>query len=84
MVLLFLLLFAILAYAILVETDDAAEPASGTGACPGCARRVEEDWLLCPRCRTLLKTGCAGCGHRIDSWRPFCPWCGRRGEEASA
>ncbi len=82
MVLLFLLLFAILAYAILAEVENASEPALGTGKCPGCAQVVEEDWILCPRCRTILKTGCGGCGRRIDGWRSFCPWCGRRVEVA--
>ncbi len=84
MVLLFLLLFAILAYAIVAELEDAAEPSTRTGACPGCACAVEEDWLLCPRCRTLLKSGCGGCGRRIDSWRSYCPWCGREAQEMAA
>lgn len=77
MVLVFLALLAWLALAILAEMEKKEElPASEGGACPGCARPVESDWLLCPRCRTLLKSACPGCGRQGDLWRPFCPWCG--------
>lgn len=78
MVLVFLVLFAWLALAIVTEMERAEEhPATETGSCPGCSRSVEEDWLLCPRCRALLKTACPGCGKQGDVWRTFCPWCGR-------
>lgn len=82
MVLVFIVLLAWLALSILAEMEEGEErPETGIGACPGCAGRVESDWLLCPRCRALLKAACGGCGRQGDLWRPFCPWCGRGRKE---
>ncbi len=79
MILVFLVLFAWLAWAILAELDVKNDvPALAGGECPGCHQAVAEDWLLCPRCRTLLQATCRNCGRPSDSRRPFCPWCGRR------
>jgi len=82
MVLTFLVLLAILTYAILAEIEGGREPeAPLAGECTGCSRPVEPDWLLCPRCRTLLRENCAGCGHSTATYHPFCPWCGRQRKE---
>lgn len=83
MVLVFLILFAWIAFSILSEIErEEQAPKPATGCCPGCEGAVESGWLLCPRCRTLLMAGC-GCGRQIDNWRAFCPWCGRGKEEVS-
>jgi RNA polymerase subunit RPABC4/transcription elongation factor Spt4 len=45
-------------------------------ACPGCARSVEEDWLVCPACRTRLARRCASCGRTMGLDWSLCGWCG--------
>ncbi len=43
--------------------------------CPGCSRRVENDWLACPSCHTRLKKRCHQCGKLMElSWN-LCPYC---------
>lgn len=43
--------------------------------CPGCGRRVREDWSACPNCHTRLKKPCHHCGKLMDlSWN-LCPYC---------
>lgn len=83
MVLICLVSLAFLASAILLELERRCEPLPPAGGdCPGCARPVEADWLLCPRCRTLLKESCPGCGRQASLCHPFCPGCGRERGEA--
>lgn len=44
--------------------------------CPGCGRKVKEDWVACPACYTRLKKPCHQCGKAIElSWN-LCPYCG--------
>ncbi len=44
--------------------------------CPGCERRVKENWMLCPNCQTKLKKNCHECGELMElSWN-ICPHCG--------
>ncbi|GIW08932.1 MAG: hypothetical protein KatS3mg060_3737 [Dehalococcoidia bacterium] len=47
------------------------------GACPKCKARVEDDFLLCPNCRTRLKKICAGCGRSLHLRWSVCPYCAR-------
>jgi hypothetical protein len=46
-------------------------------ACPGCARPVEEHWLLCPACRTRLARLCRTCGRTMGLDWTVCGFCGR-------
>jgi RNA polymerase subunit RPABC4/transcription elongation factor Spt4 len=44
--------------------------------CPGCGRRVKENWLVCPSCQTKLRKNCHHCGKLMElSWN-LCPYCG--------
>ena len=44
--------------------------------CPGCERRVKDDWQVCPNCHTKLKKSCNECGELMElSWN-LCPYCG--------
>lgn len=44
--------------------------------CPGCERRVKDDWQVCPNCHTKLKKPCHHCGKFMElSWN-ICPFCG--------
>jgi len=43
--------------------------------CPGCGRRIREDWMACPSCHTRLRKPCHQCGRLMElSWN-LCPYC---------
>jgi RNA polymerase subunit RPABC4/transcription elongation factor Spt4 len=44
--------------------------------CPGCERRVKDDWQVCPNCHTKLKKGCQQCGKLMELPWNVCPYCG--------
>ena len=44
--------------------------------CPGCGRRVKEQWMVCPNCHTRLKKPCHQCGKLMDLPWNLCPYCG--------
>jgi RNA polymerase subunit RPABC4/transcription elongation factor Spt4 len=44
--------------------------------CPGCERRVREDWQVCPNCQTLLRKPCPQCGRLLELPWNICPYCG--------
>jgi RNA polymerase subunit RPABC4/transcription elongation factor Spt4 len=43
--------------------------------CPGCERRVKEDWQACPNCHTRLKKACPHCGKLMELPWNLCPYC---------
>jgi RNA polymerase subunit RPABC4/transcription elongation factor Spt4 len=44
--------------------------------CPGCERRVKDEWQVCPNCHTKLKKTCHHCARLMElSWN-ICPYCG--------
>jgi predicted amidophosphoribosyltransferase len=87
MILIFLLILGLLAFAILAEVDEDRQiPNTVAGRCPHCQNEVEGDWILCPRCRSLLKNTCDRCGKPSAVYHAFCPNCGIRhngGEDES-
>ena len=44
--------------------------------CPGCERRVRDDWQVCPNCHTQLKKSCHHCGKLMELPWNICPYCG--------
>jgi RNA polymerase subunit RPABC4/transcription elongation factor Spt4 len=44
--------------------------------CPGCERRVKDDWQVCPNCHTKLKKNCENCNRLMDLPWNICPYCG--------
>jgi RNA polymerase subunit RPABC4/transcription elongation factor Spt4 len=44
--------------------------------CPGCNRRVKDNWLVCPSCHTKLKKNCHMCGKLMELPWNLCPICG--------
>src|SRR5512143_938022 len=44
--------------------------------CPGCERRVKDDWQVCPNCHTKLKKACPNCGKLMELPWNICPFCG--------
>jgi RNA polymerase subunit RPABC4/transcription elongation factor Spt4 len=45
-------------------------------ACPGCNRRIEEEFMVCPTCHTRLKKACPACGRLLHLRWNICPYCG--------
>lgn len=44
--------------------------------CPGCGRKIQESWMVCPSCNTRLKKACHNCRKLMElSWN-LCPYCG--------
>lgn len=43
--------------------------------CPGCSRRVEADWQVCPNCHTRLKKRCTECNRLMELPWNLCPYC---------
>jgi RNA polymerase subunit RPABC4/transcription elongation factor Spt4 len=46
-------------------------------SCPNCNRRVDEEWIICPTCRTRLNRVCPNCGRLVGLDWTLCAWCGR-------
>jgi RNA polymerase subunit RPABC4/transcription elongation factor Spt4 len=44
--------------------------------CPGCERRVKDDWQVCPNCHTKLKKPCHHCAKLMELAWNICPYCG--------
>jgi RNA polymerase subunit RPABC4/transcription elongation factor Spt4 len=45
-------------------------------ACPGCNRRIEEEFMICPTCHTRLKKACPACGRLLHLRWNICAYCG--------
>lgn len=43
--------------------------------CPGCNRRIQSDWIVCPSCHTRLKKVCRHCGKLMELPWNLCPYC---------
>ncbi|MHB0987828.1 MAG: zinc ribbon domain-containing protein [Bellilinea sp.] len=54
--------------ALLQNIEDAA-------LCPGCSRRIQPDWMVCPSCHTLLKKRCPNCSKLMELPWNLCPYC---------
>ena len=42
--------------------------------CPSCSRRVNDEWIICPSCRTRLNRVCANCGRLVGLDWSLCAW----------
>ena len=45
--------------------------------CPTCARRVHDEWIICPSCRTRLNRVCPNCSRLVGLDWSLCAWCGK-------
>ena len=45
--------------------------------CPTCDRRVNEEWIICPTCRTRLNRVCPNCSRLVGLDWSLCAWCGK-------
>lgn len=44
--------------------------------CPGCGRRIKDNWTVCPNCHTKLRKNCHHCGKLMELPCNICPYCG--------
>jgi RNA polymerase subunit RPABC4/transcription elongation factor Spt4 len=63
------------AYARSLEEESLIQDIEERASCPGCKRRVQADYIVCPNCRAELKQPCPNCGRLLQlGWR-ICPYC---------
>ena len=43
--------------------------------CPSCRRRIDDDFVSCPYCRTSLRSPCEQCSKTLASTWVICPYC---------
>ena len=46
-----------------------------SNACQTCSRPIEDDFNVCPHCRTILREACRACGRAIRTSWLACPYC---------
>jgi RNA polymerase subunit RPABC4/transcription elongation factor Spt4 len=44
-------------------------------SCQSCRRPIEDDFIICPHCRTVLREGCRNCGKPVRTNWAVCPYC---------
>ncbi|MGI8847702.1 MAG: zinc ribbon domain-containing protein [Candidatus Dormibacteria bacterium] len=52
-----------------ISDEPAARP------CPTCGRDIEQDFVLCPYCRTQFGRRCQTCDRTLRLGWPVCPYC---------
>jgi hypothetical protein len=45
--------------------------------CPTCERRIDDEWIICPFCRTRLNRVCPNCSRLVGLDWSLCAWCGK-------
>ncbi len=59
-----------------LEEEALLQTIEESSVCPGCARRTNEKWRVCPHCHTRLKKSCHHCGQLMELPWNLCPYCG--------
>lgn len=59
-----------------LEEEALLQSIDETPVCPGCGRRIKENWSVCPSCHTKLKKNCHQCGKLMELPWNLCPYCG--------
>lgn len=73
------------AYERSLESEALLQELEDQQACPTCRRRVEQDFIVCPYCRTRLRDPCRACGKALSFAWTACPYCGaERGRQEAA
>ena len=63
-------------YQMTLEEEALLQAVEAAHHCPGCSRRVDEIWMVCPDCHTRLKKTCHHCTKRMELHWNLCPYCG--------
>lgn len=59
-----------------LEEEALLQAVESQALCPGCERKINEEWQVCPNCHTRLKKTCIHCGKFMDLPWNICPFCG--------
>lgn len=59
-----------------LEEEALLQAIEDVNLCPGCGRRVKDNWVFCPGCHTKLKKNCHQCGKLMELPWNLCPYCG--------
>ena len=59
-----------------LEEEALLQAIEDSSLCPGCGRRVKENWVVCPNCHTKLKKTCHQCNKLMELPWNLCPYCG--------
>jgi len=59
-----------------LEEEALLQAIEDASLCPGCGRRIKENWVVCPACHTKLKKNCHQCGKLMELPWNLCPYCG--------
>ncbi len=59
-----------------LEEEALLQAIEDASLCPGCGRRVKENWIICPSCHTKIKKNCHQCGRLMELPWNLCPYCG--------
>ncbi len=63
-------------YQYTLEEEALLQAVEDAPICPGCGRRIQNDWQVCPNCHTRLKKNCHQCGKLNELAWNLCPYCG--------
>lgn len=58
-----------------LEEEALLEALEDVQRCPGCTRRIQTDWVVCPSCFTRLRKVCHQCGRLMELSWTLCPYC---------
>lgn len=70
---------AIFLYGLFAEKPEAASqlrPPSASDKCWKCGTEIENDWMICPICKTQFRWKCPRCDRLLPSGYRVCPYCG--------
>jgi RNA polymerase subunit RPABC4/transcription elongation factor Spt4 len=59
-----------------LEEEALLQSIEDQAVCPGCERRIKDDWQVCPTCQTKLRKPCHSCGRLMELPWNICPYCG--------
>ena len=59
-----------------LEEEALLQSIEESSLCPGCGRRIKDNWIICPNCHTKLKKSCHQCGKLMELPWNLCPYCG--------
>jgi RNA polymerase subunit RPABC4/transcription elongation factor Spt4 len=63
-------------YQQILEEEALLHAIESTQHCPGCSRKVQDSWMVCPDCHTRLKKTCHHCSKLMELHWNICPFCG--------
>jgi RNA polymerase subunit RPABC4/transcription elongation factor Spt4 len=59
-----------------LEEEALLQSIENQSVCPGCERRIKDDWQVCPTCQTKLRKPCHACSRLMELPWNICPYCG--------